>query len=137
VARDWCERRTLSLIALTVMLVAATPCAPAGPSVSDCMMHWNAPGNAESQAAVVVADFSRATVFGWSGGEGGDYCAATFFTRRGEPWASFALWLDAPNPHPQFGADITGLRYGMGELGAEEPVAANAVVRSDGTLSGL
>jgi hypothetical protein len=130
-------RKRVCLLSITAAIVASPSCAQIGaPSTTDCMTRWNAQGNAESQAAVAVAHFPRATIFGWSG-EGGDYCAATFFTRRGEPWASFALWLDAPNPHPRFGADITGLRYGMGELGAEEPVAANAVVRSDGTLSGL
>jgi hypothetical protein len=45
------------------------------------------------------------------------------------------LWLDAPNPGVQFGKNITGLRYGTGELGAEKPVSADAVVRSNGTLS--
>jgi hypothetical protein len=92
--------------------------------------------NAASQAAVVMASFSRATVFGW-GGEGGDYCFATLFTRQGEPWATYALWLDAPTPGFQFGRNTTGLRYGTGELGAEVPVAANAVVQMNGSLGSL
>lgn len=135
-APDWYEWRALSLIVLTAVLVAAPSCTLAGPSVSDCMRRWNAQGNAESQAAVVAAGFTRAMVFGWSGGEGGDYCFATVFTREGEPWATYALWLDAPSPGPQFGRNTTGSRYGTGELGAERPVAANAVVESDGTLTG-
>lgn len=133
---DLCERRALSLFVLTAMLVATPSCAQDGPSTADCLMRWNAQGNAASQAAVAAARFPRATIFGWSG-EGGDYCTATFFTRQGEPWANFALWLDAPNPGPRFGADITGLRYGTGELGAETPVAANAVVQMNGTLRAL
>jgi hypothetical protein len=127
----------MSLFVLTAMLVAAPSCAPAGPSVSFCMRRWNAPNNAESQAAVEAEGFSRARVFAWSGGEGGDYCFATLFTRQGEPWATCALWLDAPTPGLQFGRNTTGSRYGTGELGAEKPVAANAFVQMNGTLSAL
>jgi hypothetical protein len=130
-------RNRVWVLSISAAIVSAPSCAQVGPpSVADCLTRWNAQGNAESQVAVAAAGFPRATVFGWSG-EGGDYCAATFFTRQGEPWANYALWLDSPTPGPQFGADITGSRYGTGELGAEEPVAANAVVRSDGTLGGL
>jgi hypothetical protein len=135
VACDWCERRALSLIVLTA--IAGTSCAPAGPSVSFCMRRWNSPSNAESQAAVEATGFSRARVFAWSGGEGGDYCFATLFARQGEPWATYALWLDAPTPSLQFGRNTTGSRYGTGELGAEKPVAANAVVQMNGTLRAL
>ena len=136
-ARDRCKRRGLSLIVLTAMLVAAPSCASARPSVSFCMRRWNAPSNAESQAAVEAAGFSRARAFTWSGGEGGDYCFATLFTRQGEPWATYALWLDAPTPGLQFGRNTTGSRYGTGELGAERPVSANAVVQMNGTLRAL
>jgi hypothetical protein len=108
-----------------------------GPSVSDCMRRWNAASNAESQAAIVAGEYSRAKVFAWSGGEGGDYCFATVFTRQGRPWATYALWLDAPTPGLQFGRNTTGSRYGTGELGAEKPVAANAVVQMNGTLRSL
>lgn len=98
------------------------------------MMRWNGQGNAESRAAVVAAGFTRATVFGWSG-EGGHDCFATVFTRQGEPWATYVLWLDAPSPGPRFERNTTGSRYGTGELGAETPVAANALIRSDGTVT--
>jgi hypothetical protein len=119
------------------MLVAAPSCAPAGPSFSFCMRRWNAPSNAESQAVVEAAGFSRARVFAWSGGEGGDYCFATLFTRQGEPWATYALWLAAPTPGLQFGRNTTGSQYGTGELGAQRPVSANAVVQMNGTLRAL
>jgi len=99
------------------------------------MMRWNQHGNAESQAEVAGADFDHATVFGWAG-EGGDHCLATFFTRRGEPWATYVLWLDAPGARTRFAENTTGSRYGTGELGAEVPVAPNAAVRTDGTLIG-
>jgi len=126
------------LPSITATFVSAPLCAQVGPPlVEDCMMRWNAQGNAESQAAVVAGGFSRATVFGWSGGEGGDYCLATLFTHQGEPWATYALWLDAPSPDPQFERNTTRSRYGMDELGAEKPVPANAVVRMNGTLSAL
>jgi len=105
------------------------------PSVRDCLSHWNQRSNAGSQAAAAAAGFDRATVFGWTG-EGGDDCFATFFTERGEPWATYVLWLDAPDPRTRFAENTTGSRYGTGELGAEEPVAPNAVVRGDGTLRG-
>jgi hypothetical protein len=131
-------RKRVWLLSITAALVASPSCAHVGPpSTADCLMRWNAQGNAESRAAVVAAGFSRATVFGWSGGEGGDYCLATLFTRQGEPWATYALWLDAPSPGLQFGRNTTGSRYGTGELGAEKPVAANAVVEMNGALSAL
>jgi hypothetical protein len=85
------------------------------------MRRWNAPSNAESQAAVEAAGFGRARLF----------------TRPGEPWATYALWLDAPTPGLQFGRNTTGSRYGTGELGAERPVSANAVVQMNGTLRAL
>jgi hypothetical protein len=120
---------------LTIALVASSSCTQAGgPSTDECRLRWNAQGNAESRGQVVAAGFDRATVYGWSG-EGGNHCFATFFTRRGEPWSTYVLWLDAPTPGPQFGRNTTGSRYGTGELGAERPVAANASVRVNGTLS--
>jgi hypothetical protein len=129
--------KRLWLLLITAALVPASSCVQVGaPSTADCMMRWNTQANAASQAAVVMASFSRATVFGW-GGEGGDYCFATLFTRQGEPWATYALWLDAPTPGFQFGRNTTGLRYGTGELGAEVPVAANAVVQMNGSLGSL
>ena len=130
-------RKKLRCLSIAAALVATPSCAQDGPSTADCMMRWNAQGNAESQAAVVAAGFSHATVFGWSGGEGGDNCFATVFTRQGEPWATYVLWLDAPSPGPRFERNTTGSRYGTGELGAETPVAANAVVQMNGTLRAL
>jgi hypothetical protein len=131
-------RKRVWLLSITAALVVSPSCAQVGaPSTADCIMRWNGSGNYESQAAVVAASFSRATVFGWSGGEGGDYCFATLFTRQGEPWVTYALWLGAPTPGLQFGRNTTGSRYGTGELGAEKSVAANAVIQMDGTLSAL
>lgn len=131
-------RKGVWLLSITAALVASSSCTQVGaPSTADCLMRWNAQGNAESRTAVVAASFNRATVFGWSGGEGGDYCLATLFTRQGEPWATYALWLDAPTPGLQFGRNTTGSRYGTGELGAEKPVAANAVVEMNGALRAL
>ena len=125
------------LLLITAAFVSATSCGQVGPpSVADCMMRWNGQDNAKSQTAVAAAGFSRATVFGWSG-EGGDNCFATVFTRQGEPWATYVLWLDAPSPGPRFERNTTGSRYGTGELGAETPVAANAVVQMNGTLRAL
>ena len=130
------RRSPLALLCLTLgwVVVSNASCSwAAEPSVENCLTLWNQPSNAGSQAAVAAADFDRATVFGWTG-EGGDHCFATFFTRQGEPWASYVLWLDAPDPRARFSENTTGSRYGTGELGAEEPVAPNAVVRGDGTL---
>ena len=107
----------------------------AEPSVVDCLTRWNQPSNAGSQARVAATNFDRATVFGWTG-EGGDQCFATFFTHQGEPWATYVLWLDAPDPPVRFAENTTGSRYGTGELGAEEPAPPNAVLRGDGTLRG-
>jgi hypothetical protein len=85
----------LWVVSISLALVSAPSCSQVGtPSVAYCLMRWNAQGNAKSQVAVAAAGFPRATVFGWSG-EGGEYCTATFFTRQGEPWANYALWLDS------------------------------------------
>jgi hypothetical protein len=64
----------------------------------------------------------------------GDHCSATFFTRRGDPWVTYVLWLDAPEPTLLFSLNAGGSRYGMGELGAEHPEPPNAELRQDGTL---
>jgi hypothetical protein len=72
-------------------------------------------------------------VAGWPT-KAGDHCSATFFTRRGEPWVTYVLWLDAPEPNSLFSWNAGGSRYGMGELGAERPEPPNAELRQDGTL---
>lgn len=104
------------------------------PSADECVSRWNRPDNRESQAEVAEEGFPRAYVAGWPT-KAGDHCSATFFDRPGRNWVTFVLWLDAPDPTPRFGRNAEGLRYGRGELGAEEPIPANAEVGEDGTLS--
>jgi hypothetical protein len=84
-------RKQLRCLSIAAALVPTPSCAQDGPSTADCMMRWNAQGNAESQAAVVAAGFSRATVFGWSGGEGGDTASrpsSLVGASRGQPTCS-------------------------------------------------
>jgi hypothetical protein len=64
------------------------------------------------------------------------HCSATFFTRPGQPWVTFVLWLDAPEPRARFARNVDGSRR-QGELGAETPTPPNAKVEKDGTLSEL
>ncbi len=47
----------------------------------------------------------------------------------------FVLWPEALEPRARFERDIAGSQYGRGELGAETPIAPNAEVEEDGTLS--
>ena len=132
----WAFERVVLCLAVGRVLASLTSCTwAAEPSVEECLTRWNQPSNAGSQGAVAATNFDHATVFGWTG-EGGDHCFATFFTHQGEPWATYVLWLDAPDPPGRFTENTTGSRYGTGELGAEEPIAPNAVLRGDGTLRG-
>jgi hypothetical protein len=133
------SNQPLRLIVESATLLAVSACVgpPYGvgpPSPAECIAGWNNPGNRESQAAVAAMGFPRAYVAGWPT-KAGDHCSATFFTRRGEPWVMFVLWLDAPEPRAQFARNVGGSRYGQGELGAERPFPPNAEVKGDGTLS--
>ena len=83
--------------------------------------------------ALAKEGFLRVYVAGWPT-KAGDHCSATFFTRRGEPWVMFVLWIDAPTPPTTFGRDIGGSRYGEGQLGAERPIPPNARVLPGGKL---
>jgi len=82
---------------------------------------------------VAEIGFPRAYVAGWPT-KSGDHCSATFFTRLGQPWVMFVLWVDALEPRTGFVRDIAGSRYGRGELGAENPIPSNAEVEEGGTL---
>jgi hypothetical protein len=115
-------------------MLVATACSTGPPSAAECIERWNDPGNRESQATMAEMRFPRAHVDGWAG-EGGDHCFATFFSRPGQPWVMFVLWLDAPEPRARFAKDVDGSRYGRGELGGATPIPPNAEVEGDGTLS--
>jgi hypothetical protein len=125
--------RILQLVILVVVLCSLSSCGPHPPSTTECLERWNLAGNRAAQATIATAGFPRAYVAGWTI-KVGDYCSATFFTRPSSPWVNHVLWIDAPKPRVAFGRDIGGLRYGRGELGAETPTPANAVVRPDGRL---
>lgn len=114
-------------------LFATSGCGNGPPSTADCVARWNHPGYHDSQAAVVRMDFPRAHVAGWPS-KAGDHCSVTFFTAPGEPWVTYVLWLDAPEPRELFGRNATGSRYGQGELGAEKPIPPNTLVTEDGIL---
>lgn len=125
--------RTPQLVILVAVLCSLSSCGPHPPSTTECVERWNLAGNRDAHVAVAAAEFSRANVAGWTI-KLGDYCSATFFTRPGSQWVNYVLWIDAPEPRVAFGRDIGGLRYGRGELGAETPTPANAVVSPDGRL---
>jgi hypothetical protein len=124
----------MRLIALFASLLVASACSLGPPSPAECIERWNHPGNRESQATLAEMRFPRAYVAGWPT-KADDHCAATFFSRPGQPWDMFVLWLDAPDPRARSTRDIGGSRYGRGELGAATPIPPNAEVEGDGTLS--
>lgn len=119
------------MLALLACLVPA--CSQAPPSREECVARWNAVGNEASRSAVADLEFPHAYVDGWPT-QAGDYCSATFFTHRGEPWVLYVLWVDAPNPTTLFQRNVDGSRYGEGQLGAERPISPNAQVSAEGLL---
>jgi len=119
------------VLATAFVMVACGSHSP--PSREECIGRWSLLENRQSQAAIAGLGFPHAFVSGWPS-KAGDHCSATFFTRRGQPWVMFVLWIDAPNPTTRFGRDIGGSRYGEGQLGAERPIPPNAHVQPDGTL---
>ena len=126
----------MPLVIVIATLLSLSACGDLGigaPSTTECVERWNRSGNRRSQVAVVEMGFPVAHVAGWPT-KAGDHCSATFFTRPGEPWVMFVLWVDAPEPRMLFTRDIGGSRYGRGQLGAESPIPANAEVQEDGTL---
>lgn len=122
------------IVLLATLSAVVAACGNGPPSPDECIARWNHPGNGGSHAAVVEIGLSRAYVAGWPT-KAGDHCSATFFTRPGEPWVMFVLWLDSPEPRTRFARDIGGSQYGRGQLGAEEAIPANAEVEEDGRLS--
>lgn len=126
----------LPLVIVLATLFSLSACRDLGfgvPSTTECIARWNRSGNHQSQTVVAETGFPLAHVAGWPT-KAGDHCSATFFTRPGEPWVMFVLWVDAPEPRMQFTRDIGGSRYGRGQLGAESPIPANGEVEEDGTL---
>lgn len=124
------------LITLCVLLVAAVFLFAVGqriPSAGDCADLWNRSSNVENQRSVIRFDEARAA--GWDT-KAGPHCSVHFFTRPGAPWAMYVLWLAAPGgASDSFHEDIGGTRYGRGELGAEEPLPANASVGGAGRIA--
>jgi hypothetical protein len=122
------------MIVATATLLALSACSVGPPTPAQCIARWNHPANREAQETIAEIGHPRAYASGWPT-KAGDQCSATFFTRPGDPWVMFVLWLDAPESRARFARDVAGSRYGRGELGAERPIPPNAEVEEDGTLS--
>lgn len=119
---------------VAAMSTTASACGIGPPSTAECIALWNDAGNQGSRDEVARMGLPHAHVAGWPS-KAGDHCSVTFFTRPAEPWVTFVLWLDAPEPTDQFSLNVEGARYGRGELGAETVIPPNAEVNEYGTLS--